>query len=75
MIDAAEIHEHMDVQSSDGRHVGRVDHVKGDEIELAKLDAATLGKHHYIPLSWVDYVDGERVHLALTRDEARARWA
>ena len=74
MISDAEIREHMDVLSSDGHHVGRVDHVKGDQIELAKLDTATLGTHHYIPLSWVDYVDGDKVHLAITKDEAKARW-
>jgi hypothetical protein len=75
MIDSAAIHEHMHVHSSDGHHVGRVDHVKGETIELAKLDLSTLGQHHYIPLSWVDYVDGETVHLAITKDEAKARWA
>jgi hypothetical protein len=75
MVSSADIHEHMHVHSSDGRHVGRVDHVKGDTIELAKFDLSTMGKHHYIPLSWVDYVDEDRVHLSITEDEAKARWA
>ena len=74
MTSAAEIREHMHVHSSDGHHVGRVDHVKGDQIELARMDLAAMGKHHYIPLSWVDYVDNE-VHLSLTKDEAVARWS
>ena len=38
MIQASQIREHMEVVGSDGGHVGRVDHVLGDEIELAKLD-------------------------------------
>ena len=34
------IREHMEVVGSDGGHVGRVDHVIGQDIELAKLDHA-----------------------------------
>lgn len=75
MIETSQIREHMHVHSSDGEHVGRVDHVKGDTIELAKMDLATMGKHHYIPLSWVDHVDDDKVHLSITKDEAKARWA
>ncbi|MDP9103934.1 MAG: DUF2171 domain-containing protein [Pseudomonadota bacterium] len=75
MIETSQIREHMHVHSSDGEHVGRVDHVKGDTIELAKMDLATMGQHHYIPLSWVDRVDDDKVHLSITKDEAKARWA
>jgi hypothetical protein len=74
MIEASQIREHMHVHSADGHHVGRVDHVKGDQIELAKLDLAAMGKHHYIPLSWVDYVGDDKVYLSVTEDEAKARW-
>jgi hypothetical protein len=73
MADASQIREHMDIVSSDDRHVGRVDHVKGSEIELAKLDVSTLGQHRMIPLSWVDWVD-DKVHLNLTHDAAKERW-
>ena len=34
----AAIAEHMEVVGSDGHHVGKVDHVVGQDIELAKLD-------------------------------------
>jgi hypothetical protein len=73
---ASNIREHMEVLGSDGGHVGRVDHVNGDEIELAKLDLAGGFKHHLIPLSWVDFVDDDKdkVTLSCTRDEAKARW-
>lgn len=75
MIDATTIQEHMHVHSSDGHHVGRVDHVKGDQIELAKMDLATMGQHHTIPLSWVDHVSDDKVYLTTTKDETHARWA
>lgn len=73
MIDASDIREHMEVVGSDGRHVGRVDHVKGGQIELAKLDLTTMGRHRLVPLSWVDFVD-EKVHLNLPHEEAERRW-
>ncbi|HUO21856.1 MAG TPA: DUF2171 domain-containing protein [Caulobacteraceae bacterium] len=74
MIDSNQITEHMEVVGSDGKHVGRVDHVKGSEIELAKLDLQAMGKHHMVPLSWVDYID-DKVHLSLEREEAERRWS
>ena len=73
MINTSMIKEHQEVVGSDGGHVGRVDHVKGDQIELAKLDLGSGLKHHMIPVSWVSRVD-EHVHLNLSKDEAKARW-
>lgn len=64
----------MEVIGLDGEHVGEVDHVRGSEIELAKMDLQSGMKHHMVPLSWVDYVEGDKVRLTLTRDEAKARW-
>jgi hypothetical protein len=74
MIDASRIREHLEVVGSDGRHIGRVDHVVGGEIELAKLDLGGGFKHHMIPLSWVEYVDDEKIHLSLTQDDAKSQW-
>ncbi|WP_312163066.1 DUF2171 domain-containing protein [Phenylobacterium sp.] len=68
------IREHMEVIGSDGGHVGRVDHVIGDDIELAKLDLGAGLKHHLIPLSWVEDVADEKVRLNLTKDAAKAAW-
>ncbi len=48
MMDATQITEHMEVVGSDGKHVGRVDHVMGSEIELAKMDMAGGFQHHLI---------------------------
>lgn len=74
MIQSSDIREHMDVVGSDGGHVGRVDKVTGDEIELTKLDIASGLKHHMIPISWVELVDDDTVRLNMTKDAARASW-
>lgn len=74
MTDTSAIMEHMEVVGSDGGHVGRVDHVLGDQIELAKMDIAGGFKHHMIPTSWVASVADDKVHLSLTKDDAKAQW-
>ncbi|MBX9802665.1 MAG: DUF2171 domain-containing protein [Caulobacteraceae bacterium] len=74
MVDPTQIREHLEVVGSDGEHVGRVDHVVGDRIELSRLDLTGGLKHHMIPVSWVDHVD-EHVHLNVTKDEAKAGWS
>ncbi len=74
MVDVTLIKEHDEVVGSDGGHVGRVDHVLGDQIELAKLDLAGGFKHHMIPVSWVVGVEDDKVRLRLTKDEAKAQW-
>jgi hypothetical protein len=74
MIQADAIREHMDVVGSDGGHVGRVDKLIGEEIELTKLDLGAGLKHHMIPLSWVDHVEDNHVCLSLTKDAAKAAW-
>ena len=73
-MNAAQIHEHMEVVGSDGGHVGRVDHVMGDEIELTKLDLGSGLKHHMIPMSWVDDIDDDTVRLNMTKEAAKAAW-
>ena len=74
MVDMTLIKEHMHVHGSDDKHVGRIDHVKGDQIELAKLDLETGFKHRYIPLSWVSTITEDKVMLDKTHDEAEALW-
>jgi len=68
------IREQMEVVGSDGGHVGRIDHVVGDEIELSMFDWGAGLKHHMIPLSWVDDVVDDKVRLNRTRDAAKAAW-
>ena len=74
MIQTSEIREHMEVVGSDGGHVGKVDKVMGADIELAKLDLGSGFKHHLIPLTWVDHIDGERVWLNISKEAAKASW-
>ena len=74
MIQAIQIREHMDVVGSDGGHVGRVDKVMGDEIELTKLDLGSGLRHHMIPLTWVEQIDQDTVRLNMTKDAAKAAW-
>lgn len=74
MIQASQIRERMEVVGSDGGHIGRVDHVTGNEIELAKLDLGSGLKHHMIPMTWVDHLEGDKVCLNLTKDAAKTRW-
>jgi hypothetical protein len=75
VIQASAIREHMEVLGSDGKHVGKVDHVLGDRIELAKMDLGAGLKHHLIPISWADRIDADgKLRLSLTQDEAKAQW-
>jgi hypothetical protein len=74
MIQASQIREHMEVLGSDGGHVGKVDHIQGTEIELAKLDLGSGFKHHLIPLTWVEQIEDDKVRLNLTKDAAKAAW-
>ncbi|HXL68263.1 MAG TPA: DUF2171 domain-containing protein [Xanthobacteraceae bacterium] len=74
MVDKNEIREHMEVIGSDGKHVGTVDHLQGeDHIKLAKNDPAAGGKHHLIPVQWVDHVD-KHVHLDKSSADAKQKW-
>ncbi|HRF09544.1 MAG TPA: DUF2171 domain-containing protein [Xanthobacteraceae bacterium] len=68
------ISEHMEVLGSDGKYVGTVDDFGGvNQIKLTKSDPAANGKHHFIPLDWVDHVD-DKVHLTKTSSEAMQQW-
>ena len=73
MIDAALIKEHAEVIGADGVHVGTVDHVEGKRIKLTKKDSGEgshKGHHHFIDLSLVAEVEGERVRLSANADVA-----
>jgi hypothetical protein len=69
-----DIKEHMDVLAADGEKVGTVDHLEGaDKIKLTKSDSPD-GKHHLIPLSFVDHVD-THVHLNKPARDVRSQWS
>ena len=67
------VDEHMEVVGSDDSHVGTVDKVRGDRIILTKNDADAGGRHHSIPSSWLDSVDG-KVKLRKSASEAKSAW-
>jgi hypothetical protein len=72
-VQPSQIKEHMDVIASDGAKIGSVDHMDGtNQIKLTKHDAPD-GKHHLIPLSWVDHVD-QKVHLNKAANDATKQW-
>jgi len=73
MVDVADIKEHAEVIGADGVHVGTVDHVDGDRIKLTKLDngdGAHQSHHHYIALSLVAEIEGDKVRLSANSDVA-----
>ena len=74
MINVSEIQEHMEVVGSDGGHVGKVDHVMGEDIALAKFDMGSSFKHHLIPVTWVESIQDDKVRLTMTKAEAKASW-
>jgi hypothetical protein len=69
MVDASKIQEHMEVVGSCGNHVGTVDHVEGNRIKLAKNDSKD-GKHHYLPLSTIAAVEGNKVKTSMNHMDA-----
>jgi len=73
-VHARLIQNQMEVIGSDDKHVGTVDHLEGgDFIKLTKSDPASGGKHHFIPIDWVDHVD-KQVHLNVSSDQAKKEW-
>jgi len=69
-----QIREHMEVIGSDDQHVGTVDRVAGDRIILAKSDPDSGGTHHSLMCSHIDRVEGDKVILDCTADQARDQW-
>jgi hypothetical protein len=67
-----DIQPHMDVISSCGCNMGKVDHLEGETIKLTKNDSPD-GQHHFIPTSWVRQVD-EHVHLSKNAEDTLKEW-
>jgi hypothetical protein len=61
------VKEHMEVIGADGVHVGTVDRVENGRIKLTKADSGEgrhKGHHHFIELSLVADVEGQKVRLS-----------
>ena len=73
LMDTSQIKEHMEVVGSDGKHVGIVDHLDGDNLKLTHHDSQAGGKHHFLPLTAIASV-GEFVTLSMTAADAESQW-
>lgn len=73
MTGVSTIKEHMEVIGADGVHVGTVDKIEGNRIKLTKRDSGEgshKGHHHFVPLSLVADVEGQRVRLSANANVA-----
>jgi hypothetical protein len=66
MADASAIKQHMEVIGADGVHIGTVDRVERGRIKLTKKDSGQThhDHHHFIDLSLVADVEGQKVRLS-----------
>ena len=65
--------EQMEVVGSDGETVGKVDRIAGDRVILTKNDSPD-GRHHSIPCTMIDKVEGDRLLLDCKAEEAQRQW-
>lgn len=72
---AGQVKEHMEVVGSDGQHVGTVDQLEGDRIKLTRKDDpdGSGQHHHYVPVSSIAAVEGNKVTLSMPADRAKAQ--
>jgi len=69
MVNAGQIKEQMEVKGSDGKHVGTVEGMEGNNIQLA-----SGGMIHTLGLDAVDEVKDGVVRLKKTAQEATRPW-
>jgi hypothetical protein len=69
MVNAGQIKEQMEVKGSDGKHVGTVEGMEGEQIQLA-----SGGMIHTLELDAVEEVKDGVVKLKQTAQEATRSW-
>jgi len=69
----AQAREQMEVVGSDGQPVGKVDCIRGDRVILTKNDSPD-GRHHSIPCTMIDRIEGDKVTLDCTAEQAQKQW-
>jgi hypothetical protein len=69
MVNASQIREQMEVRGSDGKHVGTVEGMEGERLQLA-----SGGMIHTLDLDAVDDVKDGVVKLKQTAQEATKPW-
>jgi hypothetical protein len=67
-----DIKPHMEVISSCGCTMGKVDHLEGNAIKLTRNDSPD-GQHHFIPTNWVEKVDNH-IHLKRNAEDTLKEW-
>ena len=81
-MNVSEIRENLMVRArseggqanAQGEHIGTVDHLdKGNMIKLNRRDSRD-GKHHWIPVEWVESVDDKAVYLKKSKLEIMRGW-
>jgi hypothetical protein len=72
-VDSSKVKPDMPVICSDGMRCGTVDHLEGSD--CIKLKKDENGQHHYIPTSWVESVEGGKVKVDRSEDEALQGWS
>lgn len=72
MVNPQQIQPQMPVVCSNNGQFAVVDHMEGNE--TIKLARDKSGKHHYIPLEWVTFVD-DKVHVDRPGKQAMQEWS
>jgi len=68
-----QIREGMEVIGADGVHVGTVDRIEGQRIKLTRPDSGSgehEGHHHFLSAGLIAGVEGDRVRLSATAENA-----
>lgn len=71
MINVQQIKPDMPVVCSKDGQFAVVDHMEGQD--SIKLKKDKMGKHHFIPVSWVTRVDA-KVHIDRPGEQAMKEW-
>lgn len=73
-MDTLKIKEYLTVYTKGegnvpGDFIGTVEHIDSEKyIKLSPIDSPD-GKHHWVPIDWVESVDDSGVYLNKTKDE------
>jgi hypothetical protein len=71
-VNVDDIRPELPVVCSENGQFAVVDHVEGKDTIKLKKDKS--GQHHYMPLSWVTFVD-DKVHVDRPGDQAMRDWS
>jgi hypothetical protein len=67
LMQADKLKEHMEVIGADGVHVGTIDRVENNRINLTKADSGQgqhKGHHHFVDVGLVSEIEGDKVRLS-----------